>query len=73
MAENRELTDVEDGPAYRVGKASLGLLRDFSIADHVSLGAGGLFSVNFVPDELAPPYGGRNPAGAMAFVRLKLE
>ena len=34
---------------------------------------GGLFAVNFVPDALAPLYGGHNPTGAMGFVRLKLE
>ena len=73
MTRNRELTDVDDGPAYRVGKASLGLVRDFRIAEHVSVGAGGLFSVNFVPDALAPLYGGRDPTGAMGFVRLKLD
>ena len=73
MTDNRELTDVEDGPAYRVGKISLGAVRDFRIADHFSLGAGGLFSVNFVPDALAPLYGGHNPTGAMGFVRLKID
>lgn len=71
--ENRELTDVEDGPAFRVGKVSAGAIRDFRIAEHVSLGAGGLFSLNFVPDALAPLYGGNNPVGTMAFVRLKLD
>jgi len=71
--ENRELTDVEDGPAYRVGKVSLGAVRDFRIADHFSIGAGGLFSLNFVPDGLAAAYGGNNPTGAMGFVRLKLD
>jgi hypothetical protein len=73
ISENRELIDVEDGPAYRVGKASIGAVRDFRIAEHWSLGAGGLFSVNFVPDALAPLYGGHNPTGAMGFIRLKLD
>jgi hypothetical protein len=73
MTENRELTDIEDGPAYRVGKVSFGALRDFKVAEHFSLGVGGLFSVNFVPDALAPSYGGQNPTGAMGFVRLKLD
>ena len=73
MTQNRELTVVDNGPAYRVGKASLGVVRDFRIAEHVSVGAGGLFSVNFVPDALAPLYGGHNPAGAMGFVRIKLD
>ena len=73
ITENRELVSVDEhGPAYRVGKVSLGAVRDFRIADHFSLGAGGLLAVNFVPDGLAPLYGGHNPLGAMGFVRLKL-
>jgi len=73
MTKNRELTEVEDGPAYRVGKVSLGAVRDFRVAEHLSLGLGGLFAVNFVPDPLASLYGGHNPTGAMGFVRLKLD
>ena len=74
MTENRELLDLDEhGPAFRVGKVSLGAVRDFDIADHLSLGAGGLFAANFVPNGLAPLYGGHNPTGAMAFVRLKLK
>jgi hypothetical protein len=75
MTENRELVEDprEHGPAYRVGKVSLGLLRDFRLADHLSIAAGGLFAVNFVPDALAPTYGSHNPTGAMGFVRLKLR
>ena len=73
MTENRELVDLsEQGPAFRVGKVSLGLLRDFRIADHWSIGAGGLVAINFVPDAIAPDYGGSHPVGTMAFVRLKL-
>jgi hypothetical protein len=73
MTENRELTDLENGPAYRVGKVSLGAVRDFRVAEHLSVGAGGLFSLNFVPDALAPFYGGHNPTGAMGFLRLMLN
>jgi hypothetical protein len=73
MVQNRELIPNQDGPAYQVGKVSVGAVRDFQIADHLSVGAGGLFSLNFVPDALAPPYGSHNPTGAMAFVRLKLD
>jgi hypothetical protein len=73
ITENRELTDVEGGPAYRVGKVSLGAVRDFRIAENWSIGAGGLFAVNFVPDALAGAYGAHNPTGAMGFVRLKLD
>jgi hypothetical protein len=72
MTENRELTNVEEGPAYRVGKISVGAVRDFRIADHLSLGGASLVAMNFVPHALAPSYG-RNPTGAMAFVRLKLN
>jgi len=57
----------------RVGKISAGAIRDFRLADHLSIGAGGLFAVNFVPDALAPLYGGHNPTGAMGFVRVKLD
>lgn len=49
----------QDDPAYRVGEVSLGAVRDFKVADHFSLGAGGLFSLNFVPDALASLYGSR--------------
>jgi hypothetical protein len=73
ITENRELLDVPDGPAFRVGKASLGAVRDFAMTDHLALGAGGLVSMNFVPDALAPVYGGHNPFGTMGFVRLKLH
>jgi len=74
MTENRELLDLEEhGPAFRVGKVSLGAIRDFKVAEHLSLGVGGLFAVNFVPDGLEPLYGGSNPTGAMGFLRLKVD
>jgi hypothetical protein len=75
MTENRELTEdpEEHGPAFQVGKVSIGAVHDFRIAENWSLGIGGLFAVNFVPDELATLYGGNNPTGAMGFVRLKLD
>lgn len=71
--ENRELLGLVDTPAYKVGKVSAGAVRDFRIADHWSIGAGGLFSVNFVPRALEPLYGSDNPTGLMGFVRLKLD
>jgi hypothetical protein len=74
ITENRELVELDEhGPAYRVGKVSLGAVRDFRIGKHLALGAGGLLGVNFVPDGLAPLYGDRNPIGAMGFLRLKLD
>ena len=73
ITENRELVDLaEQGPSFRVGKVSLGVVRDFRIAEHWSIGVGGLAALNFVPDALAPSYGGDNPIGTMLFARLKL-
>ena len=73
--ENRELIEAEagHGPAYTLGKFSVGAVRDFRVGQHVLFGAGGLFAVNFVPAELEPLYGSRRPTGAMAFLRLKLD
>ena len=74
MTENRELLeDEEHGEAFRVGKVSIGAVRDFKVANHLSLGVGGLFALNFVPDGLASLHGGNNPVGTMGFVRLKVE
>ena len=71
--ENRELILGQDEPAYKVSKISLGAVRDFRMADHLSLGAGGLIAVNFVPAAIAPLYGGSNPTGVTGFLRLKLD
>ena len=60
-------------PPIASAKPRSALVRDFRIADHFSVGAGGLVAVNFVPDALAPLYGGHNPTGAMGFVRMKLN
>ena len=74
VTENRELVDAEvHGPAFTVGKISIGAIHDFKLADQIALGLGGLFAVNFVPNDLNPLYGGSNPIGAMGFVRLKVE
>jgi hypothetical protein len=71
--DNNELTATGDhhGPVYTVGKASVGVVRDWRVAEHVSLGLGGLYAFNFVPNALESVYGG-DPNGAMAFVRLKI-
>ena len=69
--ENRELIQGRDEPAYKVGKLSIGAVRDFRIGDHWSVGAGGLVALNFLPTALAPLYGGHHPIGSMAFVRVK--
>ena len=56
-----------------VRKVSLGAVRDWPIAAHLSFGVGGLYAWNFVPAGLASAYGGEDPKGAMGFVRLKLR
>jgi len=73
--ENRELVDADDGhgPAYEVGKVSIGAVRDFRIAQNVRFGAGGLYALNFGPGQLNDLYGSRRPTGVMGFVRLKLD
>ena len=76
IIENRHLLEMDDeehADAFQVGKISLGAVHDFDLTDHFALGIGGLVAVNFVPEELAPAYGGSNPVGAMGFIRLKLD
>jgi hypothetical protein len=70
--ENDELTAMHHGPAYGVGKISLGAIRDLRIAPHLRLGLGALYAFDFVPVALDAAYGG-NPRGAMAFIRLKVD
>jgi hypothetical protein len=70
--ENDELTGGHHGPAYDVGKVSLGAIRDVRVAPHVRLGLGGLYALNFVPAPLEPLYGG-DPHGAMLFLRLRID
>ena len=72
--ENDELLQAggHHGPAFRVSKASLGLIRDFRLANNLKLGVGALYALSFVPSGLEPLYGG-DPEGAMGFVRLKID
>jgi hypothetical protein len=73
FTENDELAaGGHHGPAFDVGKISLGGIRDFRVAPHVRLGVGALYALNFLPEALRALYGGR-PDGAMAFIRLKVE
>jgi hypothetical protein len=77
QTRNRELVDADPdhhGDPFIVRKASLGVLRDMPVgAGPLKLGVGVLGSVNFLPRGLALLYGGRNPLGAMAFIRLKVD
>ena len=74
FAEQNELLFVggRHGPTFEIGKVSLGLLRDFSVADHVRVGIGGLYALNFVPPQLDALYDG-DPSGAMLLVRFKID
>ena len=72
--QNNELTIVagHNGRVYAVAKASMGVIRDWRVAEHVAIGLGGIYSVNFVPKVLETAYGG-NPTGSMVFLRLKIN
>ncbi len=74
ITENDELLVAPGevhGPAYAVGKASLGVIRDFVIARNVRIGVGGLVARSLTPRGLDPSYGGDRTSG-MAFVRLRI-
>ncbi|MDB5698898.1 MAG: hypothetical protein JWN69_1702, partial [Alphaproteobacteria bacterium] len=72
--ENNELSFAagHHGPAFKVGKLSIGAVRDFRVVDHVAFGVGGLVALALVPRQVDALYDG-DPKGAMAFVRLKLD
>jgi hypothetical protein len=72
--QNNELTVVADGhgPAYTVGKVSVGAVRDWPLSGHLSVGLGALYAFDFVPSALDAAYGD-DPRGAMIFTRLKLR
>ncbi len=64
-----ESHELGAGSIDTVGKISLGAIRDFHVMENVKIGIGALYSVNFVPEDLEPSYGG-DPDGAMVFLRL---
>jgi hypothetical protein len=72
--ETNELLQVggHHGPIFNVAKLSLGAIRDFRVGPNVRLGVGGLYALNFVPDQLEALYAG-DPRGAMLFVRLRVD
>lgn len=72
--ETNELLRSGDhhGPVFEVGKVSAGLIHDFRLGPNVRLGVGGLYALNFVPDQLEALYDG-DPDGAMLFVRLRID
>jgi hypothetical protein len=68
--ETDELGPGHGGPVENVGELSLGLVRDWRVADHVLFGVGAQVAHNWTGG-LSASYGG-DPNGAMAFVRLKI-
>lgn len=60
------------GTQYNVGKLSVGYIYDIPLAEHLKIGIGGLGSVYALPQGLDQTYG-RDPASAMAFIRLKIK
>lgn len=56
--DDDEEEDGHHGQAFRVGKVSIGLLRDFALGENLKLGVGGLYAFNFVPREIEDAYGG---------------
>ena len=73
--DNDELLSVPAGtaaPALTVGKAELGVIRDFEVVKHLKFGVGAQAARNFVGRDLAAAYGG-DRWGGMGFVRLKID
>ncbi len=68
--ENNELTGSHT--VYSVGKISVGVIRDWQMSDHLSLGLGAQAAVNFIPEALQPVYG-TSPIGAMVFLRMRIN
>jgi len=65
-----ESTEIFPGAGLKtVGELTLGGIHDWAMAVHLKLGAGGLYTFDFVPGSPAPSYG-REPHGAMVFLRL---
>ena len=73
--QNNELIALGPPPAdaSAVSKVSIGAIRDFRLNAHVKVGVGALYALNFVPGALGSVYGRKDPQGAMAFLRLKVD
>ncbi|MES1199275.1 MAG: hypothetical protein ABUS48_04765 [Pseudomonadota bacterium] len=71
-AERLETDELAPGPVATVARLSLGAIRDWRVAEHVRFGVGALAEKDFAANALEPSYDG-DPAGAMGFVRLKVD
>jgi hypothetical protein len=67
VEDNDEL--FPSGAIKTVGEVSLGAIRDWKVAEHLSFGIGGLYSFDFAPS--AVPAYGSDPHGTMLFVRVR--
>lgn len=67
---NNELTGTHT--VYNVGKVAVGAIRDWRVADHLSVGLGAQMAVNFIPSGLQAAYG-TSPVGAMVFLRMRID
>ncbi|MEI9991107.1 MAG: hypothetical protein WDM86_13805 [Rhizomicrobium sp.] len=71
-AESIDSGELFASPAIRTaGEATLGVIRDWRVAEHFKLGIGGAYSFDFVPSGV-PSYGS-SPHGAMVFLRVLAE
>lgn len=57
--------------SFNVGSLSLGYIRELIRGHAVTIGVGGVGTVNVVPGALDATYGSRTPVGGMFFVRLR--
>lgn len=72
LAETDELGLGHHGPVEDVARASLGVVRDFRVADHLTIALGASVTQNWTSGALSTLYDG-DPMGALAFVRFKIE
>jgi hypothetical protein len=70
--ETDELGLIHHGPIENAFRASLGVSRDFKLAEHVTLAVGASATQNWTSGALSPLYDG-DPVGGVAFVRVKIQ
>src|SRR5712692_1816795 len=70
-AEELAIASVPPTTEYNVGALALGYLRTVGTVAGLAAGVGLRGSVNFVPPNLAAPYGSRAPAGVAIYLRLR--
>ncbi|HTT99145.1 MAG TPA: hypothetical protein VMF58_13935 [Rhizomicrobium sp.] len=68
--ENNEL--IASGTKESVGKLSLGVIKDWRVAEHWKVGLGGSYDFVFVPGALKAAYGS-DPHGTTIFTRIAVD